>query len=117
MISVYGIANCDTCRKARKWLEQTGIAHRFHDFRKDGLEAGSVGAWSDEIGLEKLVNRRGTTWRGLPDEQKIRLEAGDATALIVENPTLLKRPVIDLGDRRLVGFDAAVIAALQALKP
>jgi arsenate reductase len=117
MITVYGIANCDTCRKARKWLDQAGIAHRFHDFRKDGLEAGPVEAWSDEIGLEKLVNRRGTTWRSLPDEQKDRLEAGDATALMVENPTLLKRPVIDLGDRRLVGFDAAVTTALQALKP
>jgi arsenate reductase (glutaredoxin) len=114
MITLYGIPNCDTCRKARKWLDAAGIEHRFHDFRKDGLDAGPVADWSTELGLDKLVNRRGTTWRKLDDDQKARLDT-DSTALLLENPTLLKRPVVDLGERRLVGFDAAVISALEAL--
>jgi arsenate reductase (glutaredoxin) len=114
MITLYGIPNCDTCRKARKWLNAAGIEHRFHDFRKDGLEAGAVAAWSVELGLDMLVNRRGTTWRKLADNQKARLDT-EPTQLLVETPTLLKRPVIDLGDRRLVGFEASVISTLEAL--
>lgn len=114
MITLYGIPNCDTCRKARKWLDAAGIEHRFHDFREDGLEAGPLEAWSAELGLDKLVNRRGTTWRKLADDQKARLDT-EPTALLVENPTLLKRPVIDLGERRLVGFDASVTSVLEAL--
>ena len=114
MITLYGIPNCDTCRKARKWLNAAGIGHRFHDFRKDGLEAGAVAAWSVELGLDMLVNRRGTTWRKLADNQKARLNT-EPTQLLLETPTLLKRPVIDLGDRRLVGFEASVISALEAL--
>ena len=113
MITLYGIPNCDTCRKVRKWLDAAGIDHRFHDFRKDGLDAATVASWSAELGLDKLVNRRGTTWRNLADDQKARLET-TPTDLLVENPTLLKRPVIDLGERRLVGFDASVTAALEA---
>ena len=116
MITLHGIPNCDTCRKARKWLDAAGVDHEFHDFRKDGLEAGAVAAWSAELGLDKLVNRRGTTWRNLTDDQKARLETAP-TDLLVENPTLLKRPVIDLGDRRLVGFDASVTSALEATLP
>jgi arsenate reductase len=114
MITLYGIPNCDTCRKARKWLDGKGIAHRFHDFRKDGLDTATVEAWAAELGLEVLVNRRGTTWRGLAEADKARLDSAPA-ALLTEAPTLLKRPVIDLGERRLVGFDAAVQAALEAL--
>jgi arsenate reductase (glutaredoxin) len=114
MITLYGIPNCDTCRKARKWLDAEGVAHTFHDFRKDGLDAEPVAAWSEELGLDTLVNRRGTTWRHLSEDQKARLDT-EPTALLVENPTLLKRPVVDLGDRRLVGFDASVISTLEAL--
>ena len=114
MITLYGIPNCDTCRKARKWLNAAGIEHRFHDFRKDGLEAGAVAAWSVELGLDMLVNRRGTTWRKLADNQKARLDS-EPTRLLLEIPTLLKRPVIDLGDRRLVGFESSVISTLEAL--
>lgn len=117
MITIYGIPNCDTCRKARKWLDQAGIEHRFHDFRKNGLSADQVAAWAGEIGLDVLVNRRGTTWRALSDDQKARLDGDDAAALLEENPTLLKRPVIDLGDRRLVGFGASVVSVLETLKP
>ena len=113
MITLYGIPNCDTCRKARKWLDGKGIAHAFHDFRKDGLARETVEAWTAELGLEVLVNRRGTTWRKLSDDEKARLDSAPAD-LLVENPTLLKRPVIDLRERRLVGFDAAVQSALDA---
>ena len=114
MITLYGIPNCDTCKKARKWLTERGIEHAFHDFRKDGLTRETVAAWTDELGLDVVVNRRGTTWRKLSDDKKARLES-EAPALLEENPTLLKRPVIDLGERRLVGFDAAVQSALEAL--
>lgn len=113
MITLYGIPNCDTCRKARKWLDGKGIAHAFHDFRKDGLTRETIEAWTAELGLEVLVNRRGTTWRKLSDDEKARLDSAPAD-LLVENPTLLKRPVIDLGERRLVGFDAAAQSALDA---
>lgn len=114
MITLYGIPNCDTCKKARKWLTERGIEHAFHDFRKDGLTRETVAGWTAELGLDVVVNRRGTTWRKLSDDDKARLD-GAPTDLLVENPTLLKRPVIDLGERRLVGFDAAVQSALEAL--
>ncbi len=114
MITLYGIPNCDTCRKARKWLDGKGIAHRFHDFRKDGLDADLLAAWIEELGIETLVNRRGTTWRTLSDADKSRLDTAPLD-LLTENPTLLKRPVIDLGERRRVGFDEAVQAALQTV--
>jgi len=104
MITVYGIRNCDTCRKALKWLEAEGIEHRFHDFRKDGLEAASVAAWAKEAGWEKLLNRRGTTWRNLSDAEKDGVDAAKAERLMVANPTLIKRPVTDTGTRIFVGF-------------
>ena len=95
MITVYGIPNCDTCRKARRWLIETPAAE--------------VAA----LGPDVLVNRRGTTWRQLPEEDRARLETS-AADLLVAHPTLIKRPVIDLGDSRLVGFAAAQIEALAA---
>lgn len=113
MITVYGIPNCDTCRKARRWLDDRGADYRFHDFRKDGLERATVAAWLAELGADVLVNRRGTTWRQLPEQDRARLET-DAADLLVAHPTLIKRPVIDLGDRRQVGFAAAQIETLEA---
>ncbi|MBT5265236.1 MAG: ArsC family reductase [Rhodospirillaceae bacterium] len=114
MITLYGIPNCDTVKKARKWLEARGVEHRFHDFRKDGLEPKTVAAWVGEIGLERLVNRRGTTWRKLDGATRDGLDDASAPALLCENPTLIKRPVIDLGEARLVGFDKSVQAELEA---
>lgn len=114
MITVYGIRNCDTCRKARKWLDDKGIAHRFHDFRADGLEEATVAGWVTELGDEILLNRRGTTWRNLPEGEKARAEGAGAAAVMAANPTLIKRPVFDLGDRRLVGFAKETQAALTA---
>lgn len=108
MITLYGIKNCDTCRKALKWLAAEGADARFHDFRADGLDAGDLDAWLEAAGWETLLNRRGTTWRKLPKEQTDGVDAASARALMLENPTLIKRPVVDLGDGRgiVVGFKA-----------
>lgn len=114
MLTVYGIKNCDTCRKALKWLSAEGIEHTFHDFRVDGLDAAKVTRWSDAVGWEKLLNRRGTTWRNLPDSDKDGVDAASAQTLMAGNPTLIKRPVFDDGTSILVGFTAAEQGALKA---
>lgn len=113
MITIYGIKNCDTCRKARKWLDAEGIEHRYHDFRDEGLDEQSLAAWVGAVGWETLLNRRGTTWRKLPEEDREGLEPKSATALMLNNPTLIKRPVFDTGAGYLVGFSAAEQAALK----
>ena len=114
MIEVWGLKNCDICRKALAWLKDEGIAHAFRDVRADGLDAAALEAWIDELGWEALVNTRGTTWRGLPAAEREALDATRAHALILAHPALMKRPVFDLGGRRLVGFKAAEQAALRA---
>ncbi|MGB0575330.1 MAG: ArsC family reductase [Alphaproteobacteria bacterium] len=114
MITVYGIKNCDTCRKALKWLDAESIEHKFHDFRKDGLDQTTVSAWIEEIGIDTLLNRRGTTWRKLPEADQASIETGNAAALLTENPTLIKRPLFDIGAKRLVGFKADAQEALKA---
>lgn len=113
MITLYGITTCGTCRKARQWLDGEGIAHTYHDFRKDGLDATRVSAWLGELGVDGLVNRRGTTWRKLDDPTRGAIEAGDAD-VIAANPTVIKRPLIDTGAARLIGFKDDVQAALKA---
>ena len=115
LITVYGLKNCDTCKKALAWLKAEGITHQFHDVRADGLDAGDVKAWVGELGSDVLVNTRGTTWRGLDEADKADLDNAKAAALILAHPALMKRPVFDLGDRRLVGFKDAQKEALQAL--
>lgn len=115
MITVYGLKNCDTCKKAVAWLKAEGIAHVFHDVRADGLNAGDVNAWVKELGSDVLINTRGTTWRGLDEADKADMDDAKAAALILAHPALMKRPVFDLGDRRLVGFKDAQKEALQAL--
>ena len=107
-ITLYGIPNCDTVKKARKWLEANGIAFRFHDFRKDGLEQAEVKQWLEALGWETVLNRKGTTWRNLPES--IRSNAVDASSilpLLVEQPTLIKRPVLVAGDTVHCGFKEA----------
>jgi arsenate reductase len=113
MITVYGIKNCDTCRKALKWLTSEQIEHRFHDVRADGLKENTLSAWVDALGWESLLNRRGTTWRKLPDADKEAVDETTATALMLENPTLIKRPVFSLSDGFLVGFKASEQKAIQ----
>lgn len=107
MTTLYGIANCDTVRKARRWLKDQGIEHSFHDFRKDGLTAEQVAAWHEQVG-DALLNRRGTTWRGLTDEQKASVDdAAALQALLVDQPTLIKRPVLDNNGQISIGFKDA----------
>ncbi|MEM7377270.1 MAG: arsenate reductase [Pseudomonadota bacterium] len=105
-ITLYGIRNCDTVKKARAFLDAAGVAYTFHDFKKAGLSADVVERWLDEVPLERLVNRRGTTWRALSDAQRDALSADTAPALCAANPSLVKRPVVQWGPRTTVGFDA-----------
>ncbi|MEA1079106.1 ArsC family reductase [Marinobacter qingdaonensis] len=105
-MKLYGIRNCDTVKKARKWLEEQGIAHDFHDFKKDGLDASLLQRWEQAVGWETLLNRRGTTWRKLPDEVRDTISAQSAHELMLENPSIIKRPVVEHGDNVSVGFKA-----------
>ena len=107
MITLYGIKNCDTVKKARTWLEHNKVDYHFHDFRADGLDEPQVKKWIAEIGLETLVNKRSTTWKELNDSIKDNFNADTAVAVIVENPTLIKRPLLDTGTQGYVGFKEA----------
>ena len=104
MITLYGLKNCDTCRKARKWLVANSIEYRFHDIRADGLTREHIERWVEELGWEAVLNRRSTTWRGLPDSDRAELDDTSATTLMTEHPTLIKRPVFELGSSLCIGF-------------
>ena len=104
MITLYGIKNCDTVKKAQRWLEARGVDFRFHDFRSDGLEAEQVRAWLEELGDAALINRRGPSWRKIPEAEREGADTERLVSLVMTHPTIIKRPVLDLGDRRLVGF-------------
>jgi Spx/MgsR family transcriptional regulator len=113
---VYGIPNCDTVKKARVWLEEHGVAFEFHDFRKAGVSAALLKGWLRDVPVESLVNRRGTTWRGLADEQKASAdsEAG-AIALMIDKPSVIKRPVVVVDGRvKTLGFSSPQYATLFA---
>jgi arsenate reductase len=103
-VVLYGIPNCDTVKKARVWLEQQGVDYVFHDYKKAGADAGALGRWVDEHGWETVLNRAGTTFKKLPDAEKANVDRDKAVALMLAQPSMIKRPVLDLGDRRLVGF-------------
>ena len=106
MTTLYGIPNCDTIRKAKRWLQDNQVEFQFHDFRKHGLKKSQLQAWVDELGWKVLLNKRGTTWRKLPDEQKANVDQDTAIELLLAEPAMIKRPVLDLGERRVVGFSA-----------
>ena len=110
-ITIHGIKNCDTMKKARAWLESHGIAHDFHDYKAKGIDGETLQAWAGKVGWQKLLNRSGTTFRKLPDAQKEGLTETSALALMQAQPSMIKRPVLALGDRLIVGFDAADYAA------
>jgi arsenate reductase len=112
MLTVYGIKQCDTCRKSLKWLTGQGIDHQFHDFRSDGLQAELVKNWLDSPFADKLVNRRSTTWRQLNDEQR-QLEGDELLELLLEHPTLIKRPVFVADEIVAVGFNPKELAELN----
>ncbi len=113
---VYGLNNCDTCRAARKWLDGRGIAYRFHDVANEGIDAATVEAWLGEHGAETLINRRSRTWREIPEAARDISDPTAAAALVLANPKLVKRPVIELGGRSLVGFGAEVRNAIEGRK-
>ena len=113
MTTLFGLKNCDTCRKARKWAEAEGIDLVFKDVRADGLEEDRLNRWIAAQGWEILLNRRGTTWRTLPDTDKDGVDEEKARRLMLEHPALIKRPVFELGDTVLVGFTDAVKEALS----
>ncbi len=112
MITVYGIKNCDTVKKARKWLETHGIDYEFHDFRADGLERKAVTAWLEELGWEALLNRRSTSWKALDPEVREHMDDRRALSAIMAQPTLIKRPLLDTGHERHTGFSAAQYARI-----
>ena len=104
MIILYGIKNCDTIKKARKYLESHDIDYTFHDFRTDGVNEIQLRAWVKELGWEKLLNKRSTTWRNLPDETKQNMDEILALVVMEDQPTIIKRPVLEMADGVMVGF-------------
>jgi len=104
-ITIYGIKNCDTMKKARAWLDKHGVAYAFHDYKTAGIERKQLEQWEKKVGWETLLNRAGTTFRKLPDKDKIGLNAKKAQTLMLAQPSMIKRPVLDLGGGKLVvGF-------------
>lgn len=106
-IQVYGIPNCDTVKKARAWLGAKGHAFVFHDYKKEGADPARLAAWADAVGWDVLLNRRGTTFRQLPETDRAGLDAQSALALMAAHPSLIKRPVVEHAGGILVGFDPA----------
>lgn len=110
-ITIYGIKNCDTMKKARAWLEAKGVNYVFHDYKAEGIDKDQLEAWVEEHGWEVVLNRAGTTFRGLPDDKKQNLTAKKAIALMLAQPGMIKRPVLDLGKKRIVGFKPEIYSA------
>ena len=103
-ITLYGIRNCDTMKKAWTWLDQRGVAYAFHDYKKQGIDRGRLDAWAGQVGWEVLLNRAGTTFRKLPDAERSGLDEAKAIGLMLAQPSMIKRPVLEAGGRLLVGF-------------
>lgn len=102
--TIYGIKNCDTMKKARAWLDAHGIAYDFHDYKTQGIDRDQLDSWVRTLGWEVLLNRAGTTFRKLPDAEKTGLDEAKAVALMLAQPSMIKRPVLDVGGRLIVGF-------------
>lgn len=115
MLTFVGLKSCDTCRKAKKWLEAEGIAYQAVDVRADGLARADVEKWLEAVGWEVLVNKRGTTWRTLDDAIKQTMDAAKAVDVILDNPAVMKRPVFVKGDQIIVGFKAEQQEAVKVL--
>ena len=110
-IVIYGIKNCDTMKKARAWLDKHGVEYNFHDYKTAGIDKDRLARWSKVAGWEVLLNRAGTTFRKLPDADKADLTEKKAMALMLAQPSLIKRPVLEIGGKLLVGFKPESYAA------
>ena len=106
MTTLYGIKNCDTIKKARKWLSDNGVDYNFHDVRVDGIDAATIEQWVDQAGWETVLNRRGTTWRKLDSTVQEATNRDTVTALLLEHPEMIKRPVLDVDGAVSIGFKA-----------
>ena len=106
MTTLYGIPNCDTMKKARKWLADNGIDYLFHDYKKLGIERDKLGEWIEAVGWEVLLNRRGMMWRKVPDEVKASIDEASAIELMLEPPSIIKRPVLEAKGKVTVGVKA-----------
>ncbi|AWB67659.1 ArsC family reductase [Saccharobesus litoralis] len=112
MTTLYGIKNCDTVKKAKKWLDANGISYTFHDFRVDGLDEDKIETWLNNVEFDVLLNKRGTSYRQLEDDVKQNLTKDNAAKYFVDLPTLIKRPVLELDEQVIVGFKADNYQAL-----
>lgn len=112
MFVMYGIKNCDTIKKARKWLEENKVAYEFFDYKKEGVSAELADGFVKELGWEALINKRGTTWRNLPEDTKNNIDETVAKQLMMENPSIIKRPLLDTGTKKILGFTADEYQAL-----
>jgi arsenate reductase len=109
-LTIYGIRNCDTMKKARNWLDAHDVAYEFHDYKVSGIDQASLERWMKSVGWEVLLNRAGTTFRKLPDGDREGLNERKAIALMLAQPSMIKRPVLDLGGKLLVGFKPEIYA-------
>jgi arsenate reductase len=105
--TLYGIRNCDTMKKAWTWLDQHGVAYAFHDYKKEGIDLAKLEAWAGQVGWEVLLNRSGTTFRKLPDADRTGLDQAKAIGLMMAQPSMIKRPVLEAEGRLFVGFKPA----------
>ena len=102
---MYGIPNCDTIKKARKWLQQHEVNYRFHDYKKQGTDENQLKSWIKEMGWEQLINKRGTSWRKLDESTKTGMDDNSALQVMMDNPSIIKRPLLQLQDQFILGFD------------
>ena len=116
MTTLYGIGNCDTVRKARRWMDGHGIDYRFHDTRRDGLDSKMLQEWERQLGWEQLLNRRGTSWRKLPDSVRDSIDRTGALRIMLEQPAIIRRPLLDEGGRLHLGFSADAYRSVFRIK-
>jgi arsenate reductase len=113
-VTIHGIKACDTMKKARDWLDQHGVAYAFHDYKTQGVQPGVLQGWARAVGWETLLNRSGTTFRKLPDADKTGLDEAKAIGLMLAQPSMIKRPVLDVDGKLIVGFKSETYAAAFA---
>ena len=109
-VTIYGIKNCDTMKKARAWLDAHEVVYTFHDYKTEGIERDALQNWTKAVGWETLLNRTGTTFRKLPDADKANIDGRKALALMLAQPSMIKRPVLDTGKELIVGFKPEIYA-------